>query len=62
VVQERLKVTPTYRVIEEKGPDHNKCFTVGVYIGSECVATGVGSSKQEAEENTAKRALALKGW
>ncbi len=62
VAQERLKITPTYKVIAEKGPDHNKSFTVGVYIGSECVATGTGTSKQEAEENTARRGLELKGW
>jgi ribonuclease-3 len=62
VAQEKMKITPTYRVLEEKGPDHNKHFMVGVYIGSELVAKGGGTSKQEAEEDTARIALESKGW
>jgi ribonuclease-3 len=57
-----MKTTPTYRVLEERGPDHNKHFTVGVYIGSELIAKGEGTSKQEAEEATARIALETKGW
>jgi ribonuclease-3 len=57
-----MKITPTYRVLEEQGPDHNKRFLVGVYIGSELIAKGGGTSKQEAEEETAKIALGAKGW
>ena len=62
VAQEKMKITPTYRVLEEQGPDHNKRFLVGVYIGSELIAKGGGTSKQEAEEETAKIALGAKGW
>lgn len=62
VAQEKMKITPTYRVLEERGPDHNKHFKVGVYIGSELIASGGGSSKQEAEEETARIALETKGW
>ena len=62
VAQEKMKITPTYRVLEEQGPDHNKHFLVGVYIGSELIAKGGGTSKQEAEEETAKIALGAKGW
>ncbi|HOX29581.1 MAG TPA: ribonuclease III [Candidatus Paceibacterota bacterium] len=62
VAQEKMKITPTYRVLEEKGPDHNKQFLVGVYIGPELIAKGGGTSKQEAEEETARIALETKGW
>lgn len=60
--QEREGVTPSYKVLKEWGPDHQKQFTVGVYIGKEKVADGEGSSKQEAEEAAAKAALGLKNW
>jgi ribonuclease-3 len=62
VAQEKMKITPSYRVLEEQGPDHNKHFVVGVYIGKELIARGGGTSKQEAEEETAKIALEAKGW
>jgi len=60
--QERVKITPTYKVLEEWGPDHAKHFIIGVFLGEELVATGEGSSKQEAEEEAAKKALEVKGW
>jgi ribonuclease-3 len=60
--QEIAGMTPTYRVLEEKGPDHAKEFTVGVYLGDEFVASGVGTSKQEAQIAAAERALEAKGW
>jgi ribonuclease III len=60
--QERTKITPTYKVLEEWGPDHAKHFIVGVFLGEELVAKGEGSSKQEAEEDAAKNALKIKGW
>jgi ribonuclease III len=60
--QEIAGSTPTYRVVEEKGPDHAKEFTVGVYLGDELVATGIGTSKQEAQINAAEKALEAKGW
>ena len=60
--QERGGVTPTYRVMEETGPDHNKQFTVGAYVGEELVASGAGSSKQEAQIAAAEKALEAKGW
>lgn len=50
-------LTPTYHVIKEEGPDHNKTFTLGVYIGSQLKATGVGRSKQEAEVAAASEAI-----
>jgi len=60
--QEKAGVTPGYRVISESGPDHNKRFIVGVYIGDEKVAEGEGNSKQEAQRNAAKHGLEVKGW
>ncbi|OGZ83571.1 MAG: ribonuclease III [Candidatus Staskawiczbacteria bacterium RIFOXYD1_FULL_39_28] len=60
--QERVSITPVYRVLKEWGPDHDKKFTVGVYLGSELIAEGQGSSKQEAEEASAELALEVKNW
>lgn len=60
--QERAAVTPTYEVLEEWGPDHSKHFIVGIFLGKELVAKGEGSSKQEAQEDAAEKALAIKRW
>lgn len=60
--QERVKITPEYKVIEEWGPDHAKHFIIGVFLEKRLAAKGEGSSKQEAEEEAAKNALAAKGW
>ena len=60
--QERVGVTPTYKVIKEWGPDHAKHFVIGVFLRSDLVAEGEGSSKQEAEEEAAKKALEIKNW
>lgn len=60
--QERVQITPAYKVLKETGPDHQKVFVVGVYLGEEKVAEGEGSSKQEAEESAARNALETKKW
>ena len=60
--QETAGVTPIYRVISEKGPDHAKEFTVGVYLGDELVAQGIGTSKQEAQIDAAEKGLRAKNW
>lgn len=60
--QERLGITPTYKVLEEWGPDHAKHFMVGVFLKDELVGKGQGSSKQEAEIEAAKEALNNKNW
>lgn len=57
IIQEKLRVTPTYRVLEESGPAHKRTFTVGVYFGEKFIAAGEGASKQEAELEAAKNAL-----
>ena len=60
--QEIVGVTPTYKVLNENGPDHEKNFVVGVYLGKEKVAEGGGTSKQEAQTDAAENALRLKAW
>lgn len=60
--QEIDGVTPTYKVTREWGPDHDKHFVVGVYLGEELVAEGEGSSKQIAQQDAAEKGLKVKGW
>ena len=60
--QERMSITPVYRVLEEWGPDHIKHFVIGVFLADDLIAKGEGSSKQEAEEKAAKQALIIKNW
>ncbi len=60
--QERTGITPTYKVIKEWGPDHDKHFIIGIFLEKELIAKGEGSSKQEAEEDSAKNALKTKNW
>lgn len=55
--QKELNVTPTYRVISEKGPDHLKHFEVAAVVGKETFKPGVGRSKKEAEQVAAQEAL-----
>lgn len=62
IAQERLGVTPTYSVVSETGPDHQKQFEVAALIGAAIVAKGVGFSKQEAQVQAASAALKAKGW
>jgi ribonuclease-3 len=62
ISQEEFGITPEYRVINEAGPDHDKQFTMGAYIGEELIAEGMGSSKQKAEQEAAIAALKVKGW
>ncbi len=60
--QEVEKITPSYRVLKEWGPDHDKHFIVGVFLNDEKAAEGEGSSKQEAQREAAKNGLKAKGW
>lgn len=57
IAQERFKITPTYRVLDESGPAHDRTFRMGVFFGDKFTAEGVGASKQEAEVEAAKKAL-----
>ena len=60
--QEIASVTPAYKTLSEIGPDHDKKFTVGVFLENEKVAEGEGKSKQEAEQKAAEAALTTKHW
>ena len=57
IIQEKLRITPTYNVLEESGPAHKRLFRIGVYFGDKFIAEGIGSSKQEGEIEAAKNAL-----
>jgi ribonuclease-3 len=61
VAQSRWQLTPSYRLITETGPDHDKTFTVEVMAGSRSLGTGTGKSKKLAEAESARKALALLG-
>lgn len=50
-------VTPRYVVLSEEGPDHDKVFTLGLYSGDKLIARGTGSSKQNAQQEAAKKAV-----
>ena len=49
--------TPVYKTLKEDGPDHDKVFTVGVYVGGELKGTGTGHSKQEAQTEAAREGV-----
>lgn len=57
VAQEKEGHTPAYKVLSEDGPDHDKIFTLGVFIGSQLRGSGTGSSKQAAQQKAAEEAL-----
>ena len=60
--QSKLAITPSYKVLEESGPDHQKQFIMGAYLGKDLIAKGEGTSKQEAQISAAANALKEKGW
>ena len=62
MAQEYAGITPSYKTIKEEGPDHDRHSTVGVYLEKELVVSGEGKSKQEAEQDAARKALQAKGW
>lgn len=62
LAQERVSVTPSYEMLSQEGPDHDRMFTIGVYLRTEKVAEGKGRSKQEAEQDAAEKAIDVKGW
>lgn len=62
LAQDKRGVTPHYKTIREEGPDHDRDFVVGVYLGEEETGRGVGKSKQEAEQSAAQAALDKMGW
>lgn len=55
--QEKDKISPKYLVTKTEGPDHDKTFYIDVIVGQEKRGSGVGKSKQEAEQNAARNTL-----
>ena len=55
--QSRDDATPNYRVITEEGPDHDKIFTIGVFINNVLYGQGTGPSKQIAQQKAASQAI-----
>jgi|GEM_PF-310879 len=59
MAQKHYGQTPNYRVVDEKGPDHSKCFEISVSIGSRLYPSAWGPSKKEAEQNAARAAIEI---
>jgi len=57
LAQEKFGITPTYKVLDSWGPDHNKIFKIGVFLDNKQYGNGEGNSKQKAEQNAAVEAL-----
>lgn len=62
IAQEKTAITPNYQLLKEEGPDHDKVFTMGAYLGNQLCGQGKGSNKQAAEQAAAKDALEKQGW
>jgi len=60
--QARLGVTPSYRVVDESGPSHDRTFVVEVLLGDRAIGQGTGHNKRQAEQAAAHTALADPGW
>lgn len=60
--QSESAALPTYKVLSEEGPGHDKTFTVGVYFNDEKLGEGVGKSKKKAEQHAAKTAIEKLGF
>jgi ribonuclease-3 len=59
LAQSKESATPSYKVISEEGPDHDKIFTVGVFVSEQMRGEGTGPSKQAAQQKAAEAALAF---
>lgn len=62
LAQEKMSITPAYKVLDEWGPDHDRHFKIGVFLDKEMAGEGDGVSKQEAQQSAAENALNNKGW
>jgi ribonuclease-3 len=60
--QAHTGITPSYRLVSQEGPSHNREFTVEVMLGSEVAGRGQGRNKQTAEQAAARNALETRGW
>lgn len=59
LIQKADGVTPQYRTLREEGPDHNRSFVVGLFVGGELVTMGAGHSKQDAQAIAARQAIKI---
>jgi len=59
IAQSQQGITPHYEILSETGPDHQKVFSVGVYLDDKLIASGSGNSKQKAEEDAALKATEI---
>ena len=57
LAQEKLAITPEYKVLKAEGPDHAKIFEMGAFAGKDLLGRGQGASKQAAEQKAAEEAL-----
>jgi ribonuclease III len=62
IAQEKVGITPSYTLQHEEGPDHDKTFTMGAFIGDRMIGKGMGGSKQLAEQMAAEDALKRLKW
>ena len=62
LAQEHTGVTPTYALLDQVGPDHDRTFTVGVFLREQEIGRGEGRSKQEAEQQAAEAAITKMDW
>jgi len=62
LAQEHTSITPSYETLGQVGPDHDRVFTVGVFLGATKIAEGKGRSKQEAEQEAAEAGITAKQW
>lgn len=62
LAQEQTSITPSYETLGQSGPDHDRVFTVGVFLNKEKIAEGKGRSKQEAEQAAAEAGMLARGW
>ncbi|EFH89367.1 ribonuclease 3 [Ktedonobacter sp. SOSP1-85] len=55
-------ITPSYRLVNQEGPSHNREFTIEVLLGEQVAGRGQGRNKQSAEQEAARQALLSRGW
>lgn len=59
IVQSKVQTTPTYKVVQQSGPDHEKMFVTACFVGEKKVSVGQGANKKISSQNAAKNAFEL---
>lgn len=59
ITQKLFNTLPVYKIVKESGPEHNKTFTIDLYIADKYYSTGEGKTKKKAEQDAAKKAITL---